>query len=85
MIRAITSILAREWRSTRFWVLPLIGVLLAVAATLAFWPVDPFDTATVVRVCYDGTLVFRMQEGEFRVRAPGAWHSYRAAGGTVCQ
>jgi hypothetical protein len=61
---------------------PFIGLLIAVAVSFTFS--DRWDRATVVRVCYDGTKVFRMEDGEYRVRAPGSWRSFHAAGADVC-
>ena len=55
----------------------LIGGLIAPG-------LDRWDRATVVRVCHDGTKVFRMEDGEFRVRGPSSLRSFHADGAEVC-
>jgi hypothetical protein len=40
---------------------------------------DPMNHATVVKVCHDGTEIFRMPNGEYRTR------NYHAAGPEICQ
>jgi hypothetical protein len=50
----------------------------AVILLVAIAP-DRMDRATVVKVCRDGTKVFRMADGEYRTRY------YHAAGPDICQ
>jgi hypothetical protein len=76
-----------------WWRLP--GLLLACAVVLGlgvatgWWalspPSPPIDKVTVLKVCRDGTLVLRREDGEFRVLRPGAWQSWHAASDKVCE
>ena len=64
----------------------LLGALLLalpfVAVVFVFTIPDRWDRATVVRICRDGTRVFRMEDGEYRVRYSA--RSFHAASADVC-
>jgi hypothetical protein len=62
---------------------PFLGLLLGalLVAAPAVMP-DRWDRATVVRVCHDGTKVFRMDDGDYQVRTN--WRSYHAESADVC-
>ena len=46
---------------------------------------DRFENATVVKICRDGTKVFRMEDGEYRVPASSSgWRSFHADGPDIC-
>jgi hypothetical protein len=85
MLTAITSFFRSQCAADNaLWVMPLIGAVFAVIIVVTA-PPSPFDKAVVVRVCHDGSRVFFMEDGKYRVRGPGAWRSFRAAGANVCQ
>jgi hypothetical protein len=75
----------------RYWLAglgPLLlgaGVVAAFVITFSWLPPSEEDNATVVKVCRDGTLVLKREDGEFRVLRPGAWHGWRAASDKVCE
>jgi hypothetical protein len=45
---------------------------------------DRWDRATVVKVCRDGSRVFRMEDGEYRVRARSSFRSFHAESADIC-
>jgi hypothetical protein len=59
-----------------------IGMLASLYVAMA--PGAP-DQRTVIKVCWDGSLVLRMSDGDFEVVRPGAWRGWRAVGPGVCQ
>ena len=68
---------------------PVIGVIIGSAGIIfgAYLPSissiqDRWDRATVVKICCDGTKVFQMDDGEYRVRTHR--YSYHAANADVC-
>jgi hypothetical protein len=52
---------------------------------LVSWLNTPEGNATVLKVCHDGTLVLKGEDGEVRVVRPGASHSWRAVSDKVCE
>ncbi len=64
-----------------FGVAIAIGIMLAVVISIP----DRWDRATVIKVCRDGTKIFRMDDGEYRVRAPGSLRSFHANDANVCR
>jgi hypothetical protein len=81
----MTSIRSQTAADIFLYLSPFIGLLLAMLfGGLLFGVSDSWDRATVVRVCHDGTKVFRMEDGEYRVRAPSSFRSFHAASADVC-
>jgi hypothetical protein len=77
--------ISRTWTGSEKFLLasPFIGLLLgaflvALPTILMITIPSKFDRAIVVRICRDGTKVFRMEDGEYRVR------NYRATGPDIC-
>jgi len=65
------------------WLGLIIAALLIIATGGLVAAPDRWDRATVIHVCPDGTKVFRMEDGEYRVRYRG-FRSYHAIGPDVC-
>jgi hypothetical protein len=79
----------RAWTGDQkfLWLPPIIGLLLgalllALPTILMTTVPDRWDRATVVKVCRDGTKVFQMEDGEYRVRT--SIRSFHAKGPDVC-
>lgn len=46
---------------------------------------DSYDRAVVIKICRDGSRIFRMQDGEFRTLRPGAFRGFKVENPeTVC-
>ena len=63
---------------------PFVGLVLGWSLGYLLPSVDRWSSASVVRVCHDGTKVFRMEDGEYRVRGPSSVHSFHAESADVC-
>jgi hypothetical protein len=77
-----------RWRSRLpLWAPLILGAGVVWAFMLASsWPSPSEDeAATVVKVCHDGTLVLKREDGEFRLVRPGALRGWRAASDKVCE
>jgi hypothetical protein len=79
MNAAVARLVDKPWAIPVFMI-AVFGVFLA--AMHAFPPAA--ETRTVVKVCRDGTLILRTNDGEFRVVRPGASGSWPATGPEVC-
>jgi hypothetical protein len=76
---------AKRWHQAPFLLIPLaIGL-----SVWGLWWVlslpSPEDHEIVLKVCRDGTLVLRREDGELRVLRTGALRSWRAASDKVCE
>jgi hypothetical protein len=76
---------AKRWRQAPFLLLPLaIGLFVWGLGWVLSLP-SPEEHEIVLKVCRDGTLVLRREDGEFRVVRPGALGSWRAVSDKVCE
>jgi len=67
------------------WALPLALMAIFTAFLAAMHAFPPAaETRTVIKVCRDGTLILRTNDGEFRAIRPGMWASWPAIGPEVC-
>lgn len=76
----------RRWRQAPFLLIPLALVLFGAGL---WWGLStlssPEEPSIVLKVCRDGTLVLRREDGEFRVVRPGALRGWHAASDKVCE